>query len=282
MNANLRLNPRRGFTLIELLVVIAIIAILAAILFPVFAKAREKARQISCLSNDKQLGLSFTQYTQDNDELFPNGTQGTTGGTPGQSGRGWAAQVFAYVKSTALYHCPDDPTPDGTNPAGATTYPVSYGFSEGLAGASLASLGSDTRSVLLCEVVGVATDPTMLGTAGNVSSGDFGSVASDGNPQGWSGLTGRFATGVMSGAPSQIGSANSDYDAAMGRHTDGSNFLLADGHAKWLRSTSVSTGGNDSSGDGTQCNSFTSGTVDGSAAQTGCSAPNFAATFGTK
>ena len=63
---------RSGFTLIELLVVIAIIAILAAILFPVFAKAREKARQISCLSNEKQLGLGFLQYAQDNDELLPS------------------------------------------------------------------------------------------------------------------------------------------------------------------------------------------------------------------
>ena len=64
----------KGFTLIELLVVIAIIAILAAILFPVFAKAREKARQISCLSNLKQLGLGFIQYIQDNDSTFPAST----------------------------------------------------------------------------------------------------------------------------------------------------------------------------------------------------------------
>ena len=64
-------DRRRGFTLIELLVVIAIIAILAAILFPVFAKAREKARQASCQSNEKQLGLAFLQYVQDNDEKFP-------------------------------------------------------------------------------------------------------------------------------------------------------------------------------------------------------------------
>ena len=66
---------QQGFTLIELLVVIAIIAILAAILFPVFAKAREKARQASCSSNEKQLGLGIIQYVQDNDEMFPQGTR---------------------------------------------------------------------------------------------------------------------------------------------------------------------------------------------------------------
>src|SRR3984893_11508515 len=64
-------NKSNGFTLIELLVVIAIIAILAAILFPVFAKVREKARQSSCASNEKQLGLAFAQYTQDYDEKLP-------------------------------------------------------------------------------------------------------------------------------------------------------------------------------------------------------------------
>ena len=80
------LPAKRGFTLIELLVVIAIIAILAAILFPVSATAREKARQTACLSNEKQLGLAFIQYTEDYDEILPYGSQGATGGTPGQIG----------------------------------------------------------------------------------------------------------------------------------------------------------------------------------------------------
>src|SRR5579872_3013353 len=75
-------KERRGFTLIELLVVIAIIAILAAILFPVFAQAREKARQISCLSNLKQNGTAFMMYMQDYDELYPTAV-------PWAPGVGW-------------------------------------------------------------------------------------------------------------------------------------------------------------------------------------------------
>ncbi len=107
---------RSGFTLIELLVVIAIIAILAAILFPVFQKVRENARRTACLSNEKQLGLAFTQYTQDSDELYP-----VTSGLNFNCS-GWAAAgVYTYVKSTAVFKCPDDPTaPD------AQGLPISY------------------------------------------------------------------------------------------------------------------------------------------------------------
>src|SRR5437763_14432141 len=89
------LHPRSqkigsGFTLIELLVVIAIIAILAAILFPVFARARENARRASCQSNQKQLGLGFLQYAQDYDERLP-------------FHQNWAPQIYPYVKSTQIY-----------------------------------------------------------------------------------------------------------------------------------------------------------------------------------
>lgn len=113
---------RRGFTLIELLVVIAIIAILAAILFPVFAKAREKARQTSCLSNVKQIGLAVLQYAQDNDETFPfhrtlvGSGQAIehavyTGGTGGKlTVVLYCDAIYPYVKNSQIFKCPSRPT----------------------------------------------------------------------------------------------------------------------------------------------------------------------------
>jgi len=100
---------QRGFTLIELLVVIAIIAILAAILFPVFARAREKARQASCLSNIKQLALGMLMYADDWDETFPcQGPNPNFWGIPFWY-NAWAPPVFPYVKTRQLFHCPSDP-----------------------------------------------------------------------------------------------------------------------------------------------------------------------------
>ncbi|BDI32052.1 hypothetical protein CCAX7_41030 [Capsulimonas corticalis] len=101
------MNRKHGFTLIELLVVIAIIAILAAILFPVFAKAREKARQISCASNEKQLGLGLMQYAQDNDEDLP---YRKFNGVPAMSTTNWKTYIEPYVKSKGVYVCPSNPS----------------------------------------------------------------------------------------------------------------------------------------------------------------------------
>jgi prepilin-type N-terminal cleavage/methylation domain-containing protein len=124
MNSTQMSRERTAFTLIELLVVIAIIAILASILFPVFARARENARRASCQSNLKQIGLGIMQYTQDYDERIPNATGGGTGGAAMDGG--WTyfstwpydpdtqqfdpsrGSLYPYVKSTQIYICPSD------------------------------------------------------------------------------------------------------------------------------------------------------------------------------
>jgi prepilin-type N-terminal cleavage/methylation domain-containing protein/prepilin-type processing-associated H-X9-DG protein len=96
---------QRGFTLIELLVVIAIIAILAAILFPVFAQAREKARQAGCQSNVKNLATAIAMYTQDYDERMPAGSRAQGGGLPAMR---WGGQIQPYVKNLQIFVCPSD------------------------------------------------------------------------------------------------------------------------------------------------------------------------------
>jgi len=117
------MQRRRGFTLIELLVVIAIIAILAAILFPVFERARAKANSASCQSQLKQIGLAFLMYAQDYDEMFPEGDMNFRRADwpynlsewdiyydpcPGRSG--WAFYIAPYVKNAAVFNCPSGPT----------------------------------------------------------------------------------------------------------------------------------------------------------------------------
>lgn len=128
---------RSGFTLIELLVVIAIIAILAAILFPVFAKAREKARQSSCLSNVKQLMLGFMQYKQDYDERWPLQFWNGAAWDPATSGY-WGGEISPYVKNSQIFLCPST---SATN--GQTSYIYSSG-TQGLGGSAAGGIADGT------------------------------------------------------------------------------------------------------------------------------------------
>jgi len=122
------MKKQAGFTLIELLVVIAIIAILAAILFPVFATAREKARQTSCAANEKQLGLALIQYSQDYDEFFPPASNAAN--------VAWDTMIAGYttIKATwgntpLVFICPDDTVPAGPSDATATRRTYAYAYS---------------------------------------------------------------------------------------------------------------------------------------------------------
>ena len=155
------MQRKHGFTLIELLVVIAIIAILAAILFPVFAQAREKARQASCQSNLKQIGLAFKMYVQDYDEKWPqsspitccsNGRLGSVGQDFGFNG--WISNALRpYTKNQQIYICPslnqngfNDPYSNGgtdtTNGSEQFSYAFNYASDNGVKEAAFTSVSS--------------------------------------------------------------------------------------------------------------------------------------------
>ncbi|HEY3333067.1 MAG TPA: DUF1559 domain-containing protein [Capsulimonadaceae bacterium] len=205
-------HKKLGFTLIELLVVIAIIAILAAILFPVFASAREKARQTACLSNFKQLGLATMQYVQDYDEAFPlvsmqlTATESIT----------WRKVIYAYVKSTQVYSCPSNTnkSTDGASVAFPSAYPaVLRHYSTNVRINSTAGSPPWSGPFFLNSIV----TPTTKIWIAEVRDGDKQTMFED-----W-GSTAAKVTELA--------------DKMYAGHVSTANYLFADGHAKSMRPT---------------------------------------------
>jgi prepilin-type N-terminal cleavage/methylation domain-containing protein/prepilin-type processing-associated H-X9-DG protein len=201
----IRIESGKGFTLIELLVVIAIIAILAAILFPVFARARENARRASCQSNLKQIGLGFAQYTQDYDERFPLYADGTTGA--------WAAELQPYVKSWQLFHCPSGTSGNAATDATEYMYNTYLGYDS-----SIGPIGRNLSAVVNSSLTVLAFDSLQV----------YGNGANDTG-------CGSTYSQFCSGYPPGLATFRADYAPTMQRHLDGANFAFVDGHVKWYK-----------------------------------------------
>ncbi|MEN6333045.1 MAG: DUF1559 domain-containing protein [Phycisphaerales bacterium] len=221
---------RKGFTLIELLVVIAIISILASILFPVFARAREKGRQAACLSNDKQIALGVLQYAQDYDEHLPKFWYQTS--TLASDTVYWSHEILPYIRNTQIFTCPSQVIAPSA--------------------ADVASLGGMTNAMLCGTNYGLCGGVRGWNTAGGIAG--WGTVSN-----GLSNYIGSSSLDrlVDASAMAMIGDiirpcpdSGRDYpefcyyDADSGaspladkmmadRHNGGANIAFFDGHAKW-------------------------------------------------
>jgi prepilin-type N-terminal cleavage/methylation domain-containing protein/prepilin-type processing-associated H-X9-DG protein len=233
----------RGFTLIELLVVIAIIAILAAILFPVFAKAREKARQTSCLSNLKQLSLAVLQYTNDNNETYPPLDNWMV--SPGSI---WASMIYPYVKSTGVYVCPDDSSKSlvdgGTGYGQSVTWHMSYIMNEEFGNTYWTVDGSGPPLWSTRQSVVAKPATTVLLCDGGTQISTVSPYVTESSPlkaAPWflcdpdPGYAGDGGNAGCQGNDLQPDSVNPEAAGPAVRHTGMSNVAFSDGHVKTMQ-----------------------------------------------
>jgi prepilin-type N-terminal cleavage/methylation domain-containing protein/prepilin-type processing-associated H-X9-DG protein len=203
---------RRSFTLIELLVVIAIIAILAAILFPVFAKAREKARQSSCTSNVKQITLGMIQYVQDYDERFPYYGYGSSTVDPWIY---WPHQLQPYIKNWQVYGCPSNQYAGTTMTYHAMVYDQrpTYGFTNAL---------WQTAGGYKLAQINAPADKYMAFDSNHPALGDVRAVLTSSACANWT-----------------CGKNSATTHQWLVPHNEGANVSYVDGHVKWQAGNSI-------------------------------------------
>ena len=237
----------RGFTLNELLVVIVIISILAAVLFPVFATARERDQQSVCSTNLGQLGVAIAQYVQDHDQTYPCGQDAKApAGTPGL---GWGGQVMPYVKSNGYFTCPSDTTPpyDAYNSNIASyalncnTVITQTGNTGALQPQKTTSFLSPAVTVELFEVSGFVIHfplpvPDTESPTGNGANGQTNNSMTSNAGKCWP-----FYLAYLAGQPISNTAPTGPMNAPA-RHANGANYLMADGHVKYLMPEAVSVG----------------------------------------
>jgi prepilin-type N-terminal cleavage/methylation domain-containing protein len=267
----------RGFTLIELLVVIAIIAILAAILFPVFAQARESARKIACLSNNKQLGTAIIMYVQDYDEMFPCNSWDTPPlGTTDSDSRNpnfpaainWMFKVLPYMKNRQILSCPSDPDPKNVDWSGYDPNPnpdcndawgIPTPISLAANGELLGYGGADKDTGCFgYKIDDWGLNPHSMASVPTPAStylvADYGRETMESY---WVNnlVAANYTRVTDNSAPGSgrraIDPNSSNYNEAFAkainnagiyRHQMGSNIIFGDGHAKWRRGSQITSG----------------------------------------
>jgi prepilin-type N-terminal cleavage/methylation domain-containing protein/prepilin-type processing-associated H-X9-DG protein len=197
---------RCGFTLIELLVVIAIIAVLASILFPVFARARAKARQATCLSNLRQIGLAMTMYVQDFDGVAPYHLIAVGGTSTYYS---YLSVLSPYMRNSGILVCPERRDIDYDGPTDTT---IAYAYNRDLNGYCLDAVEDGSSVLLVMDGVQVSCSYSAGDTFRDTDGTTYTEDPNDGE------------------SPNRI---------IFSRHNSGGNGVFVDGHAKWLKASHV-------------------------------------------